>query len=138
MTELSFEYWNQLANQFILTSSLLGGFSIAAVANILVSKARGRVLDLVMRAAIIASSSFIAVIFSMTDILMKTTPGYPFKITGDELLLPRVIGSISFFVGIFSLIAMIGLSGWTRSKHMGWFTTIIGGLTLILLLLLVS
>ncbi len=138
MTELSFEYWNQLANQFVLISSLLGGFSIAAVANILVSRERGRMMDLLMRAAIIACSAFIAVIFSMTDILMKTTKGYPLTVTADELLLPRVIGSISFFVGIFSLIVMIGLSGWTRSKPMGRFTTLIAVLTLILLLLLVS
>jgi hypothetical protein len=33
MIEIALEYWNKLADQIIVISSLLGGFSIAVVAN---------------------------------------------------------------------------------------------------------
>lgn len=138
MTELPFEYWNKLANQFILTSSLLGGFSIATIANLIVSKAEGRIFNAIMKFAIVACSAFIATIFSMTEILMITTEGYPFQANNQDIVLPRIIGSLSFFLGIFGLIAMISLSGWTRSKKLGGFTTFVGVLTLILLIILMS
>jgi len=42
MTELTFEYWNKLASQTITISSLLGGFTIAVIANFLVSETKTR------------------------------------------------------------------------------------------------
>ncbi len=38
MNGMSLEYWNELAHQLILISSLLSGFSIAVIANLLVYK----------------------------------------------------------------------------------------------------
>jgi hypothetical protein len=35
--EITLEYWNALANQILLISSLLCGFSVAVVANLLIS-----------------------------------------------------------------------------------------------------
>ncbi len=42
MIEISFEYWNKLADQTLVISSLLGGFSIAIIANLLVSEVNTR------------------------------------------------------------------------------------------------
>jgi len=53
-------------------------------------------------------------------------------------MLPRVVGVIAFFLGIISLLAMISMSGWTKSKRMGRFTTILGIITLILILLMTT
>ena len=47
-TEIPFEYWNKLANQVIAISSLLGGFSIAIIANILVSQNDSRLVKIIM------------------------------------------------------------------------------------------
>ncbi len=70
----------------------------------------------------------------MTKIKMMTTEGYPLKIAEGDLILPRVIGVVSFLFGVISLIAMISLGGWTKSKSMGRFTTFVGIITLLLLL----
>ena len=70
----------------------------------------------------------------MTSIIVRTTVGYPIKVSGDDLMFPRLIGFVSFLFGIISLISIISLSGWTKSKKMGQFTTIIGILSLILIL----
>ncbi|NRR92396.1 hypothetical protein HSX10_12535 [Winogradskyella undariae] len=138
MTEITFEYWNKLAEQTITISSLLGGFSIAVIANLLVSDMNTKLSKTIMVVSTLAASFFLITVFAMTNVLMKTTVGYPFKVVDNDLFLPRVLGSISFFLGITSLIAMISLAGWTKSKKMGRFTTILGIMTLILILFMTT
>ncbi|WP_111309165.1 hypothetical protein [Confluentibacter sediminis] len=138
MTEITFEYWNKLAEQTITISSLLGGFSIAVIANLLVSDANTRLSNTIMATSTLAASFFLITVFAMTNLLMKTTTGYPFKVVENDLLTPRIVGVISFFLGIISLLTMISLAGWTKSKRMGRFTTIIGILTLIIILFMTS
>ncbi len=79
---------------------------------------------------------FLLSVFTMTKILMMTTEGYPFKSDfAHEIMFPRFIGVLSFFLGVVSLTTIIALSGWTKSKKMGIFTTIVGVLTLVLILI---
>ncbi len=136
--EISFEYWNKLANQVITISSLLGGFSIAIIANLLVSQAETRLIKVIMVASTLAGSFFLVTIFAMTKLLLMTTPGYPFNVISTDLDFPRWVGSVSFFLGVLSLITMISLAGWTKSKRMGRITTGLGILTLIFILLMTS
>ena len=138
MVELPLEYLNKLANQTVVISSLLGGFSITAVANFLVSDLTGRLAVSIMKAAIIASSAFIIAIFAFTNILMMTTPGYPLEVTSSDLKTVRIIGVIALFVGVSSLIVMLALAGWTKSTRMGWFTTIIGMITFLLVMVMLT
>jgi len=138
MTEITFEYWNKLAEQTITISSLLGGFSIAVIANFLVSNLNTKLSKSIMVVSTLAASFFLTTVFAMTNLLMKTTVGYPFKVVDNDLMLPRVVGVIAFFLGIISLLAMISMSGWTKSKRMGRFTTILGIITLILILLMTT
>ena len=134
MTEITFEYWNKFAEQIITISSLLGGFSIAVIANFLVSNLNTKLSRSIMAASTLAASFFLTTVFAMTNLLMKTTVGYPFEVVDNDLMLPRVVGVIAFYLGIISLLAMISMSGWTKSKRMGRFTTILGIITLILIL----
>ena len=136
IVELSFDYWNKLADQMIVISSLLGGFSIAVIANFLVSDTNTRLLRNTMKAAVSAASFFLVSLFASTNILMMTTDGFPREITEGDLIVPRIIGIMTFLLGIISLVTMIALAGWTKSKNMGRFTTTIGILTLILIFLM--
>ena len=138
MTEITFEYWNKLAEQIITISSLLGGFSIAVIANFLVSNLNTKLSKSIMAASTLAASFFLTTVFAMTNLLLKTTVGYPFEVVDNDLMLPRVVGVIAFYLGIISLLAMISMSGWTKSKRMGRFTTILGIITLILILLMTT
>ena len=138
MIELTFEYWNKLAEQTITISSLLGGFSIAVIANFLVSDLNTKLSKSIMAVSTLAASFFLITVFAMTNLLMKTTVGYPFKVVDNDLMLPRVVGMITFFIGIISLVALISMSGWTKSKKMGRFTTILGTITLLLILLMIT
>ena len=136
--EITFEYWNKLADQTITISSLLGGFSIAGVASILVSEKKDKLHKYIMVASTLAACFFLITVFSMTNLLLKTTPGFPMHVDEEDLVLPRVIGVASFYFGIISLLTLIALAGWTKSKRMGRFTTVVGIITLILTLMMTA
>lgn len=133
---MTLEYWNTLANQLILISSLLSGFSIAIVANLIVSERNNKLNNRLLKTATISAGCFLVSIFAMTKISMVTTPGgYLKNITEDDFFIPRTIGMITFLIGLFALTTLISLSGWTKSKKIGIFTTTIGTITLLLALL---
>ena len=132
--EITLEYWNELAKQTILISSLLSGFSITVVANLLVSDKNDKLFNRILKSATLSAGCFLVSVFAMIQISMMTTPGgYLKNITENEFFVPRIIGIIAFMVGLFSLTVMISLSGWTKSKRVGIYTTVIGIITLLLI-----
>ena len=138
MIELDITYWNKLAGQLIVISSLLSGFSIAVTANLLVSQSHTPITNNILRAATVASGCFLVALFALTNLLLKTTEGYPFEVSPGDISLSRALGAVTLLVGTISLTAVIALSGWTRSKRLGIFTTAVGVITLILIILSTS
>jgi len=135
MLELQPEYLNKIANQLIVISSLLSGFSIAVMANLLVTKSEMKISNSILKVTTVAAASFLITVFVMTKIMMMTTEGYPLKFENSDLGFIKIVGFATFVIGIISLSVLIALSGWTKSKKTGIFTTIIGILTLIMILL---
>jgi hypothetical protein len=132
--EITLEYWNALANQTILISSLLSGFSITVVANLLISDKNDKLTNRILKSATLAAGCFLVTVFSMIQISMITTSGGYLKgVLPEDFFLPRVIGMFTFLVGLFSLAVMISLSGWTKSKKIGRFTTFVRVVTLLLI-----
>ncbi|MDH7448184.1 hypothetical protein [Aquimarina sp. 2201CG14-23] len=132
--EITLEYWNELAKQTLLISSLLSGFSITVVANLLVSDKNNKLFNLILKSATLSAGCFLVTVFTMVHIVMTTTSGgYIKNVSVDDFQIARIIGVITFMIGLFSLSTMISLSGWTKSKKVGRFTTAIGILTLILI-----
>ena len=135
MNELPFEYWNKLSSQFILISVFLGGFSIAITSNLLINQSEKRLYNVILRLATTSSSGFLTTVFAMTNIMLATTDGSPLEVTQSELNTPRIIGLLGYLVGVLSLFAIIGLSGWTKSKKTGIFTTVVSVITFILFII---
>ena len=132
--EMTLEYWNELAKQTLLISSLLSGFSIAVVANVLVSDKNDKLTNRILKSSTLSAGCFLVTVFSMVQIVMTTTPGgFMENVSIRDFQIARIIGMITFMIGLFSLSVMISLSGWTKSKKVGRFTTIIGILSLILI-----
>lgn len=134
MLELSFDYWNQLAGHLILTCALLTGFSIAITANLIINSNSNRLLNAILKVSTISSGCFLVAVFALTNILMKTTEGYPFEVTNADLTNPRIIGILSYMIGVVSLLTVIGMSGWTKSRNTGIFTTVVSAFALILIM----
>ena len=132
--EITLEYWNALANQTILICSLLSGFSITVVANLLVSDKNDKLTNRILKSATLSAGCFLVSVFAMIQISMITTSGgYMKNVVANDFLIARIIGMTTFMIGLFSLTVMISLSGWTKSKKIGKFTTSVGILTLILI-----
>ena len=138
MSEVTFEYWNKLATQTVFISSLLGGFSILIIANLLVSELNSRLSKYILIVSTLAACFFLVAIFAWTSVMMMTTTRYPMKIVSSDITFLRTIGAITFLIGIISLISMISLVGWTKSKKMGIITTIIGVLSLVMIFITFS
>lgn len=136
--EISFEYWNKLAEQTIMISSLLAGFSITVIANIIVSDINTKLSNSILSISTLAACLFLISLFAMTTVLLKTTNGYPLEVVQSEFRFPRLLGTMTFFLGIASLIGVISLSGWIKSKKMGILTTSLGVLTLIMVIIVIS
>ncbi len=135
MIELPIEYSHKVASQVILISSLLSGFSITMIANLLIKEKESKIINLIFRMTIISASSFLITVFAMTNIVLKTTKGYPLKLISESLTFSSITGLTSFLIGLISLSILISLSGWSKSKKMGIFTTIIGILTFVLIIM---
>jgi hypothetical protein len=86
-----------------------------------------------MKVSVLAAGFFLSSVFALTKVLMMTTDGFPMKMTDGDLKIPSIIGGISLILGIMCLITLISLAGWTKSKRMGQFTTVVGILTFILI-----
>ena len=137
--EITLEYWNELAKQTLLITSLLSGFSITIVANLLVSDKNDKLTNRILKSATLSAGCFLVTVFAMVHIIMTTTPGgYIKNVSINDFQNARIIGILTFMIGLFSLSAMIGLSGWTKSKKVGIFTTTIGILTLIFIFIMMT
>lgn len=135
MLELSLEYWNTLSHQMILTSSLMSGFSMAIVVSLLVYESDNRFINYILKASTICAGCFLITIFAATKIFLMTTKGYPFNVEANDITFPRIIGGMTYMLGIICLSVVIMLSGWTKSRSLGIFTTIVGVLTFLLILM---
>ena len=132
--EMTLEYWNELGKQTLLITSLLSGFSITVVANLLVSDKNDKLTNRILKSATLSAGCFLVSVFAMVNIIMTTTPGgYIKNVSIDDFHMARVIGMLTFMIGLLSLSVMIALSGWTKSKKVGIYTTAIGILTLLLI-----
>lgn len=126
MSELPLEYLNQLSRQMLFISALLGGFSLTVVVMLMQNKDMGRLMMNLFRLAIVSTGSFLLAIFSFTRIIILTTEGCPLPLPSRDFNMPRTVGSLCFLLGILAVILILVLAGWTKSKKMGWFTTVIG------------
>ena len=135
MLELPPEYLNKIADQIIVISSLLGGFSIAVMANMIIDNSKSRLSNAILKVTAVAASSFLITLFAMTKIVLMTTEGYPLDVDNSDLNTPRIMGISAFIIGLITLSALIALSGWVKSKKVGIFTTVIGIITFIMIVL---
>ena len=102
------------------------GFLIAITASLLVYKSDYRITIKILKLTTVAAGCFLVTVFAMTKILMMTTKGYPVNIFKSNFMPPKIIGLLTFFIGIISLMIVISLSCWTKSRNTGIFITIVG------------
>lgn len=125
MNELPEDYFKFIAEHLAFISVFLGGISATILGTIILHKKESKILNAMIIGLSLAAVSFIVAVIGMNKIQVILEPNYPFY--GKEGLLdfPRLVGVLSFYIGIFSLLTVIGLTGWMKSRKIGVFTAAI-------------
>ena len=138
MLSLSNEYMNALATQIIFISVFLGGFSATLLVTLLVADNERKMMKVLIVSSASAAILFIIATFAMTKLVMVTTPGFPQKITENEMIRARTLRALAHLAGILALMFTIGASGWLKSRRLGIATTMLGATGFIAIIVLFS
>ncbi|KAA9331388.1 hypothetical protein F0P96_14170 [Hymenobacter busanensis] len=127
MQELSPEYLAEIARQMSAISAFLGGFAAAFLGTLLTQSTPRRVVSWAVASAAVASVGFIITVIAMTKLVVVLHPQAPANVSKSGVLGARATGLLCFMLGIYALMASIGLSGWLRSRRMGIITSVLAG-----------
>lgn len=132
---MNLDYLNTISNQLIIISSLMSGFSIAILANLLTYETNNKIAAYLFKLTSVAAGCFLVTVFALTKIIKMTTKGYQYETTSEGFAFTSGLTSITFVIGILALSAVIALAGWMKSKKTGIFTTSIGFLVLLFIIM---
>ena len=124
MEQLSPAYISALASQLAALSAFLGGFAATFLATLLTLGHHGRLMTATIGFAVVSSVSFIVTVVAATMLTAIYNPAAPAFLASTQALMPRTIMSLGFTIGTLFLLASLGCSGWTRSRTIGWITTL--------------
>lgn len=124
MEPLAPAYISALAAQLASLSAFLGGFAATFLATLLTLGHAGRLMTITIGFAVASSVSFIVTVVAATMLTAVLHPEAPHFMADAVASAPRAIMSLGFSLGTLSLLASLGCSGWTRSRAIGWITTI--------------
>lgn len=129
--ELKASYVIAVADQIAFVSAFLGGVSATILFSVIIFTSEKRSVSLVVASSTLAASALLVSVISGWRLTIGLHPDLPF--TPDpakiSLLWNTLIGGYS--IGVISLIASIGLSGWMRSRRSGLITSSIAAVALV-------
>lgn len=124
MEQLPAEYLAEIARQIAFVSAFLGGFAATFLATLLFARAEHRMAGWAVAWSALSACSFIVAVLALTMLTIGLDPSMPQNVvTESATLRARLIGFLSFLVGMYALLASLGLSGWLRSRRLGRVTT---------------
>lgn len=133
MQTLPAEYLAEIARQFSFLSAFLGGFAATFFVTLLVADSPKRSTGWSLGCAAFAASSFVVAAVSFVMITVVLNPEVPANVSsGSSIDHARVVGILGFGLGVYALLASVGISGWIRSRRLGLVTSASAGVGLIL------
>lgn len=124
MQPLSPVYLSSLASQLASLSAFLGGFAATFLATLLTLGQQGRLMTATIGFAVASAVSFVVTVVAATTVTTIYHPAAPVSMANMGARLPTTVMSLGFSLGLLSLLASLGCSGWTRSRSVGWITTV--------------
>ena len=121
--ELKASYVIAVAEQISFVSAFLGGVSATILFSVILFSSGKRSVALVVATSSLAACSLLVSVIAGWRLTIGMHPDLPF--TPD----PHTIGILwnsliaGYGLGVVSLIASIGLSGWMRSQRSGYITS---------------
>jgi len=135
---LSNEQLLGITEQLILLSAFLGGFSATFLAAILVFDPKKNIAIWVVGLSAVSACSFVVCATSSIALVNGLQAIQEELETGlVTLQSARIISGLSMAIGLFSLLASIGVSGWLRNKKTGIATSSVAAIAIIIVGVLV-
>jgi hypothetical protein len=127
MQELPPEYLAEIARQIAFVSAFLGGFAATFLGTLLFAPSERRIAAWAISSSAMSACAFIVTVLALSMLVVNLRPDAPAAVVADagQAVRARIVGFFSFMLGMYSLLASIGLSGWLRSRRLGWLTTMI-------------
>jgi hypothetical protein len=128
MQPLAPEYLSEIGRQLATLSAFLGGFAAAFLGTLLALPSPRREVGWAAGAAALAAAAFTVAVVAATMLSVVLHPAAPRPASrAAEAGVARVIVGLAFFLGLYSLLVALGLSGWARSRRLGIVTGWIAG-----------
>ncbi len=134
MLELHPEYLAALARQFGFLGAFLGGVSATLFVTLLTLAKPSKVVRWAIGLAAVGAAAFIVTAYMSVGVIAQSHPNAPDVIAAGPRTIVQVGMSLSFAIGTFALLGAIGVSGWSRSKTLGYVTTAVAVLAALPLL----
>ena len=139
MIELPPDYLAQVGQQLATLSAFLAGFAIAFIGLVLTIPKPNPTAGWVAGSAAMAAAAFALSVVAWTMIALVLHPAAPTFIKQTaHLLSARLVGGLGFMIGVYSLVVSLGLSGWIRSRALGWLTTSVAVVAALLMTWLIA
>jgi hypothetical protein len=133
VSQLPAGYFAALAEQLAFMSAVLGGFAVTFFATLLATRSSKRVISWAIASAGVSASSLICAALAASFLAVATHPeAISSAATAAQSAGPRVTVALCLFLGIYALLAALALSGWARSRRVGWITSIGAGISALL------
>jgi len=132
MSELSPVYLSAIAAQLGGLSAFLGGFAATFLVMLMGLSGRGRAASFAIGFAASSAVAFIVAVVASTGLVAVLHPEAPGMVAATPSGGARVLMTLAFLLGLYSLLFSLALSGWARSKGTGWTTSIAAGLGVVL------
>ena len=138
MVPLRPDYLTALASQLGSVSAFFGGFAATMLALFLTVGGRSRGSLIAAPASAVAAVGFIIAVMASTALIAIAHPDAPPATAARSTAAIRLLLAISFGIGMLALLAAIAASGWSHSRAMGWTTSIIASVAILVVFLLVK
>lgn len=124
-------YLSAIAAQVGTLSAFLGGFAATFLGTLLAMNARGRAASAAIGFSAAASVAFIVAVVGSTGVVAALHPDGP-GLGAGRVGQTQGLMTLAFMLGLYALLAALGLSGWSRSPRTGWITGAAAGLGAVL------
>lgn len=127
MQLLTPDYLAEIARQIASLGAVLGGFAVAFLGTLLNAAPGRRTATWAAGAAAISAAAFIVATIAAVALLLALHPR-GVGVAPPTMDRARAGMAVAFLLGIYSLLASLGLSGWARSPGLGRMTAVTAAL----------
>ncbi len=97
------------------------------------SRSEKKACEYSLGSSAIAACGFVVAVIAFVMITVVSNPDVPSNIASSSSLVnARVVGFLGFVLGVYALLVSVGISGWIRSRRLGFVTSIVAGVSVVL------